>query len=45
MQQCTTEFSKINKHIVSACVNVGLPVNIGRGHGVNIGCDMFLHLF
>ena len=30
-------------HIISASVNIGLPVNIGRG--VNIGCDMFLHRF
>ena len=43
MQECTTEFSKKNNHIVRGYVNIGLPVNIGRG--VNIGCDMFLHLF
>ena len=31
---------KFFNHIISACVNIGLPVN--RGRGVNIGCDMFL---
>ena len=30
----------LSKHIISACVNIGLP-----GHGVNVGCDMILHLF
>ena len=43
---------KFFNHIISACVNIGLPVNRGRGvniglpvnrgRGVNIGCDMFL---
>ena len=43
---------KFFNHIISAWVNIGLPVNRGRGvniglpvnrgRGVNIGCDMFL---
>ena len=31
-----------HNHIVSACVNIGLPVNIGRG--VNIGCGRCLYI-
>ena len=33
---------KLANHIISACVNIGLPLNIDRG--VNIVCDIFLHL-
>ena len=46
---------KFFNHIISACVNIGLPVNRGRGvniglpvnrgRGVNIGCDMFLAIY
>ena len=36
------QYVKKYNHIISACVNIGLPVNIDRG--VNIGCDTFLHL-
>ena len=39
LQDEVTASDRVN-HIISASVNIGLPLNIGRG--VNIGCDMFL---
>ena len=39
LQDEATASDRVN-HIISASVNIGLPLNIGRG--VNIGCDMFL---
>ena len=34
--------AKQTNHIISTCVNRGLPVNIGRG--VNIGCDRCFYI-
>ena len=34
--------SEISNHIISACVNIGFYVNIGRG--VNVGCDRCFYI-